>query len=402
MGDIRYQRGKICIRWYDGHGKRRQQATNCKTEREARALIREREAEAQAVRDGRLVQPLGATDEQRRQKTITVAELVAHFLGDVDGDQGYASPTIKNLATYRGDARSAFKMRIAPTLGHRIAATVTAGDVERLRDALAGKYAGATVTQTLAVLSKVYNWGRRVSLIACVNPAQGIERPRAEHSIDFLDRDEVTQLLAVAQDLAAPGVASWQSLVLYPMVATAVYCGLRKGELFGLRWIDVHLDVQRIDVNRSYRARPKSGKPRHVRINGELLPILRAWKKACPSTGEGLVFPVEAPSGTLLMGQEQDTLALGDLLEIAECHEPADGKPWHFLRHTFASHYVMAGGSLLALQKILGHAKPDMTQRYAHLAPDYLAAEVERLSFAARTPGDVASIDEARRQRGAG
>ena len=160
--------------------------------------------------------------------------------------------------------------------------------------------------------------------------------------------------------------------------------------------------MQRIDVNRSYRLKPKSGKARHVWINGELLPILRAWKKACPSTAEGLVFPVEAPSGSLLMGQEQDTLGLAELLELAECHAPADGKRWHFLRHTFASHYVMAGGSLLALQKILGHAKPDMTQRYAHLAPDYLAAEVERLSFAARPAAGVASLDQARRQRDAG
>ena len=51
------------------------------------------------------------------------------------------------------------------------------------------------------------------------------------------------------------------------------------------------------------------------------------------------------------------------------------------LRHTFASHYVMAGGSLLSLSKILGHASLTMTMIYAHLAPDYLDREMERVRF---------------------
>jgi len=49
---------------------------------------------------------------------------------------------------------------------------------------------------------------------------------------------------------------------------------------------------------------------------------------------------------------------------------------FHDLRHTFASHYVMAGGDLLTLSRILGHTTTAMTQRYAHLASDYLAAKV--------------------------
>ena len=51
------------------------------------------------------------------------------------------------------------------------------------------------------------------------------------------------------------------------------------------------------------------------------------------------------------------------------------------MRHTFASHYVMSGGNLLALQKILGHTKFEMTAIYSHLAPDYMAGEMARLSF---------------------
>ncbi|MCV5261954.1 tyrosine-type recombinase/integrase, partial [Escherichia coli] len=44
----------------------------------------------------------------------------------------------------------------------------------------------------------------------------------------------------------------------------------------------------------------------------------------------------------------------------------------HILRHTFASHCMMNGGNIIALQQILGHASIQQTMAYAHLAPDYL------------------------------
>lgn len=48
------------------------------------------------------------------------------------------------------------------------------------------------------------------------------------------------------------------------------------------------------------------------------------------------------------------------------------GQASHVLRHTFASHFVINGGNILTLQKILGHQSLAMTMRYAHLAPDHL------------------------------
>jgi integrase len=53
----------------------------------------------------------------------------------------------------------------------------------------------------------------------------------------------------------------------------------------------------------------------------------------------------------------------------------------HDLRHTFASNFVIKGGNLVSLQKILGHSTITMTLRYAHLAPGFLANDIERLNF---------------------
>lgn len=52
--------------------------------------------------------------------------------------------------------------------------------------------------------------------------------------------------------------------------------------------------------------------------------------------------------------------------------ELPDGQLTHVLRHTFASHFMMNGGNILVLQKILGHTDIKTTMRYAHLAPDHL------------------------------
>jgi len=56
----------------------------------------------------------------------------------------------------------------------------------------------------------------------------------------------------------------------------------------------------------------------------------------------------------------------------------------HGCRHHFASWFMMRGGNLLALSKILGHAKVSMTEKYAHLAPDHLRSEMARTERAAQ------------------
>ena len=54
------------------------------------------------------------------------------------------------------------------------------------------------------------------------------------------------------------------------------------------------------------------------------------------------------------------------------------GQKSHILRHTFASHFVMNGGNILTLQKILGHSDIQVTMGYAHLAPDHLLDALDK------------------------
>jgi len=57
-------------------------------------------------------------------------------------------------------------------------------------------------------------------------------------------------------------------------------------------------------------------------------------------------------------------------------HVPS-GQATHVLRHTFASHFMMNGGDILVLQRILGHKKIEQTMAYAHFTPDHLMQAVQ-------------------------
>jgi integrase len=389
MGDIlrrtlKNGRTAFYARYIEADGKRTSKATKARTEEDALKVLYAIEARVRAGQVG-LAAPTKEEREERRQKqeaeqkraSLTLKELGEKFSTE------YANPRIKSIERYRGEAKTNLKSRIVPYLGAMAAQSVTTADVERMRDELANRGASpAAMVQAMAILSKIYNWGHKRGFVQCANPVRGVDRPRVEASLDFLSREEVGNLLAHTVE-HAPDV--------HPMLACAIYAGLRKGELFGLRWRDVHSEAGRMDVERSYRERPKSGKVRHIPIHPELAVILRQWKETCPKTSEGLVFPVNGKMGTAFK-----SLGLGTMLETSGCHVPK--KPWHSLRHTFASHFMMAGGNILTLQKLLGHSDLRMTLIYAHLSPDFMAAEVARMSFT-QTIAGVADMSAARRLR---
>lgn len=70
-----------------------------------------------------------------------------------------------------------------------------------------------------------------------------------------------------------------------------------------------------------------------------------------------------------------DYLQVREVIKEVAPDLPA-GQAVHVFRHTFASHFMMAGGNILALQKILGHHNIQQTMTYAHFAPDYLSDAV--------------------------
>lgn len=346
------------LRFYE-RGQRRQIASKQPTYAEARKMLVQ--IEARIARG-----EVGIAEPRPRQ---TVAELVEKFLRE------YSRPRLKNLAAYRARVRAVLSAAL-PSIGSTQVEALRERDVLRLRDRLSATLGPGSIRNVLSSLGVVFSWAVRSGL-SSTHPVRGIEKPRAPATLEFWSKEEVRTLLADAQKQATHSV---EGRLQHLRVLFTLYTGVRKGELLGLRWCDLDLENRRLTVARSYRSTPKSGKPRYLRLPDALLDALHQWKSLCPKTDDALVFPVRRKNGRWGMSQStSDLLRLPALLRSAGLRVLPH--PWHALRHTFASHYVMNGGNLLALQKILGHSDVKTTLIYAHLAPDFLGDEMNRVDF---------------------
>ena len=169
---------------------------------------------------------------------------------------------------------------------------------------------------------------------------------------------------------------SQQGFVLY---AVAIYTGLRQGELAGLKWSDVDLDRRIITVQRSFTGPTKSGSPRYVPITTALLPILRHWRLKVfgELVFQNAVGKMLHSNCNLFTTDFKACLRAAGFSDKIKKGKTRSYMVFHDLRHTFASQWVMAGGDIFKLQKIMGHESVQMTMRYAHLSPDAFAADFE-------------------------
>ena len=122
-------------------------------------------------------------------------------------------------------------------------------------------------------------------------------------------------------------------------------------------------------VGRLLRA-PRKGAVLVIEFPDGLHEVLTAWQPHCPPTAEGLVCP---------LGFRRAAGWLATLYQRIGVAVPP--RPWHALRHTFASLFIEAGGSIVALKEILGHRGLDMTLLYSHVAPAALHHDLAKLKL---------------------
>ena len=146
---------------------------------------------------------------------------------------------------------------------------------------------------------------------------------------------------------------------LWMLVLIALTTGMRIGEILLLQWRDVLYREQLIAV----RAKLKRGKMRYVPLTPTLAAELRRYPAVLT---EELIFPPRTHD----KGERQRVdKSFKKILKLADIEDFR----FHDLRHTFASWYMMNGGDLYELAKILGHSNIKMTERYAKLAKDHIA-----------------------------
>ena len=142
----------------------------------------------------------------------------------------------------------------------------------------------------------------------------------------------------------------------FTFYAVAIFTGLRAGEVAGLEWPDVDFERRLITVHRSYAGPTKSDRVRYVPILDPLVPLLKAWRLRNPGQ---LVFTnsvghMIAPSSQIFQEVLHRVLERAKFPRVTRNGKERHYVRFHDLRHTFASLWVMKGGDIFKLQKILG------------------------------------------------
>jgi len=332
------------------------------------AAVAWRDDSRSAVRRKALRAPTATTVHQAAEELL---------LGMRDGSIPTRTGTRYKAATVRS-YDEALKLRILPAIGSRRLTDVEREDVQELADRLTAEgLSASTVQNQLDPLRVIYRRAIRRDLVS-VDPTKGLELRRPDGGRDRIATpDEARTLLDALQ---AEDRAIW---------ATALYAGLRHGELRALRWSDIDVEGRVIRVRRGWDA--KEGEQdvktdagrRTVPILARLTPYLAAHKLATGRGGDALVFGVTAdvpfePSTVRrralaawgwTTGRNPD--AHGPKRITVKAREDAlERIGLHEARHTFASLMIAAGVNAKALSTIMGHASIAITfDTYGHLMP---------------------------------
>ncbi|OCG20550.1 phage integrase [Gilliamella sp. App4-10] len=194
-----------------------------------------------------------------------------------------------------------------------------------------------TLNLELVYLRAMFNELARLGEWERPNPVENIKQFKTDESeMAFLTNDQIKLLLNECQN----------SNVTY--LSLMVKIGLSTGA----RWSEIaNLKLSQITPYKITYIKTKGRRNRTVPITKELYDqIPKENKKIFRGTHENAFKRAIDRTGI----------------------ELPDGQLTHVLRHTFASHFMMNGGNILVLQKILGHTDIKTTMRYAHLAPDHL------------------------------
>jgi integrase len=249
----------------------------------------------------------------------------------------------------------ALRRHIIPALGARKFSQVQRVDVQELVDTIHDSgLSPSSIRGAIMPLKAIYRRAVARGQMA-INPTTGLEMPA--------DRGQRVRIVSPEHAVTLLGALGEQDR---PLWATAMYAGLRCGELRALRWDDVELLDGVIHVQHGWDDR-----------EGEIAPKSRSAFRKVPMP-EILRGHLEAlckrAGGDVLVfgkaGQAFDPRRVAERAKAAWKDRSLDGLGLHDCRHTYASFMIAAGANAKSLSTYMGHANIATTfDRYGHLMP---------------------------------
>ncbi len=218
--------------------------------------------------------------------------------------------------------------------------------------------ANATVNKYIKFISAIYNF-MIDSDITIRNPLARIKSLKEvkNKKIRALCTEEVQVLLSKTKKVYPD---------FYPLLFTAIFTGMRQGELVALTWNSINWVTKKNTVDKNYThgklGTPKTGKIRVIDISDELVKVLREWRIACPHSECNLIFPNN--DGNYQSAENMLKRRFLPALNRAGI----DKIRFHDLRLTYASLLLANGAPMKYVQHQLGHSSITMTKDlYTHL-----------------------------------
>ncbi|MBM6570360.1 tyrosine-type recombinase/integrase [Escherichia coli] len=205
--------------------------------------------------------------------------------------------------------------------------------IEYRSDKLQAGLMPSSINRDLCALSAMFSLLIDAEVYHNENPVRGIRKLKVQNTeMAFLSDDEIDRLLKRLEGDAR---------------RIAILCLST-----GARWKEAStLRGEHIVGNRVTFFNTKNGKSRSVPVADSVVPLIKTRRT-------GLLYQV-------------DYLSFREILQEVKPDLPK-GQATHVMRHTFATHFMMNGGNILTLQRILGHATIQQTMTYAHFSPDFL------------------------------
>ena len=248
---------------------------------------------------------------------------------------------------------------------------ITTQDVEKLKKVLVNKgLSQETVRHAVNILSRTINYGVKSGLISAPDTKKlFISKVKVDRKLDIetMSDSELSNYLKALDE--EPDQLSAQ------IFRFALFTGMRKTAILQLQWKDVDF------INNFIKLRgtvAKSGNTGAIKINRFVKELLVFMKEN--GSSETYVFAKENGE------PRQDMRRMGCRVK-RKAGLPEDFRPFHGLRHTFASRAISNGVSLTDLQQLLTHKSPAMTQIYAHFSDEALQKAADAAEKAMQIKG---------------
>jgi integrase len=267
---------------------------------------------------------------------LTVSDLILEYLASPEARALRSYANTEQMLTWFLQQCGGAKVRELNMLTLRAART----ELEK------GRAAG-TVRRYFVALRSCWSWGQSAGLVPedRLWPKR-LMPPEPKGRTRFLSDEEIDTLLARAREY---------SPLMHAAILVSIATGMRRGELFAMKWADVDFARQLISVPRS-----KTDRPRAVHMTRAAVEALKALQGGKVRSVQGFVFV--GPSGGPLPGN-----TLEYRWRMVRAAAGLKDFRWHDMRHTCASIMAQNGASLLELAEQLGHRSLAMVQRYSHL-----------------------------------